>query len=160
MEMFRLSIVTPEKVFFEADIRSLIVPGTEGYLGVLSNHAPLITALQPGKIEFRDIDDQQHFLAVTSGFLEVSGNVATLLADAVEETEEIDLKRAEAAIEPGRCSKRRRPVTRISISRAPGHHWNAPGTGLKSTGRRISAIESSERQGSESRMKRSEPSRF
>jgi F-type H+-transporting ATPase subunit epsilon len=97
MEMFRLSIVTPEKVFFEADIRSLIVPGTEGYLGVLSNHAPLITALQPGKIEFRDIDDQQHFLAVTSGFLEVSGNVATLLADAVEETEEIDLKRAEAA---------------------------------------------------------------
>jgi F-type H+-transporting ATPase subunit epsilon len=95
--MFRLSIVTPEKVFFEADIRSLIVPGTEGYLGVLSNHAPLITALHPGKIEFRDIEGKQHFLAVTSGFLEVSGNVATLLADAVEETEEIDLKRAEAA---------------------------------------------------------------
>lgn len=97
MSMFRLSIVTPEKIFFEADIRSLIVPGTEGYLGVLSNHAPLITALHPGKIEFRDIDDKQHFLAVTSGFLEVSSNVATLLADAVEETEELDLKRAEAA---------------------------------------------------------------
>jgi len=97
MTMFRLSIVTPEKIFFEADIRSLIVPGTEGYLGVLSNHAPLITALRPGKIEFRDIDDKQHFLAVTSGFLEVSSNVATLLADAVEETEELDVQRAEAA---------------------------------------------------------------
>ena len=97
MTMFRLSIVTPEKVFFEADIRSLIVPGTEGYLGVLSNHAPLITALHAGKIEFSDIDDKPHFLAVTSGFLEVSGNVATLLADAVEETEEIDMQRAEAA---------------------------------------------------------------
>ncbi|MEW5796114.1 MAG: ATP synthase F1 subunit epsilon [Candidatus Zixiibacteriota bacterium] len=95
--MFRLSIVTPEKVFFEADIKSLIIPGTEGYLGVLSNHAPLITALHPGKIEFRDVDDLTHFLAVTSGFLEVSGNVATLLADAVEETAEIDLQRATAA---------------------------------------------------------------
>jgi len=95
--MFRLSIVTPEKVYFEADIKSLVVPGTEGYLGVLSNHAPLITALHPGKIEFHDADDKTHFLAVTSGFLEVSRNVATLLADAVEETEEIDLERAQAA---------------------------------------------------------------
>jgi F-type H+-transporting ATPase subunit epsilon len=97
MEMFRLSIVTPEKVYYEADIKSLIVPGSEGYLGVLSNHAPLITALRPGKIEFRDIDDKTNYLAVTQGFLEVSGNVATLLADAVEETEEIDLERARAA---------------------------------------------------------------
>ena len=92
--MFRLSIVTPEKVFFEADIQSLIVPGTEGYLGVLSNHAPLITALEPGKIEYRDAAGQTRYLAVTAGFLEVSSNVATLLADAVEETEEIDLERA------------------------------------------------------------------
>ena len=95
--MFRLSIVTPEKVFFDADIQSLIVPGIEGYLGVLSNHAPLITALEPGKIEFRDANGQTNYLAVTSGFLEVSGNVATLLADAVEETEEIDLARAEVS---------------------------------------------------------------
>jgi F-type H+-transporting ATPase subunit epsilon len=95
--MFRLSIVTPEKVYFEADVKSLIVPGTEGYLGVLSNHAPLITALHPGKIEYRDADDKVRYLAVTSGFLEVSDNRATLLADAVEETSEIDLERAEAA---------------------------------------------------------------
>lgn len=95
--MFRLSIVTPERVFFEAEVKSLIVPGTEGYLGVLSNHAALITALQPGKIEFRDAEDKICYLAVTAGFLEVSDNVATLLADAVEETDEIDLERAEAA---------------------------------------------------------------
>ncbi len=95
--MFRLSIVTPEKVFYEADIESLIVPGTEGYLGVLSNHAPLITALEPGKIEFRDADGQTRQMAVTAGFLEVSSNVATLLADAVEETGDIDLERARVA---------------------------------------------------------------
>ncbi|MBU0983017.1 MAG: ATP synthase F1 subunit epsilon [candidate division Zixibacteria bacterium] len=95
--MFRLSIVTPEKIFFEADVKSLVVPGTEGYLGVLSNHAPLITALNPGKIEFRDAEDQVRLLAVSGGFLEVSGNVATLLADAAEETDSIDIDRARAA---------------------------------------------------------------
>jgi F-type H+-transporting ATPase subunit epsilon len=95
--VFKLSIVTPEKTFLEAEVQSLIVPGTEGYLGVLSNHAPLITALHPGKIEFKDASGKTGYLAVTSGFLEVSHNVATLLADAVEETEEIDLERAIAA---------------------------------------------------------------
>jgi len=95
--MFRLSIVTPEKVYLEADVKSLVVPGTEGYLGVLSGHAPLITALHPGKIEYRDANDKLCYLAVTGGFLEVSGNRATLLADAVEETSEIDLERAVSA---------------------------------------------------------------
>jgi len=95
--MFRLSIVTPEETYFDDDVASLTVPGSEGYLGVLSNHAPLITALKPGKIEYKDADNHSRFLAVSGGFLEVSGNVATLLADAVEETEEIDIKRAKAA---------------------------------------------------------------
>ena len=92
--MYRLSIVTPEKVFFEADIASLIVPGTEGYLGVLSNHAPLITALKPGEITYKDAENRANYLAVSGGFLEVSGNVATLLADAVEEEAKIDIERA------------------------------------------------------------------
>jgi len=97
--MFVLSIVTPEKVYYEADIKSLVVPGTEGYLGVLSNHAPLITALQPGKIEFRDADDNVELMAVSGGFLEVSNNRATLLAEAVERADDIDIDRAQAALD-------------------------------------------------------------
>ena len=95
--MFRLSIVTPEKTFYETDIESLVVPGTEGYLGVLSNHAPLITALKPGRIEFRDAEDKVKLAAVSGGFLEVSNNVATLLADAAEFGDEIDIERAQMA---------------------------------------------------------------
>lgn len=95
--MFTLSIVTPEKVVFERQIKSLIVPGTEGYLGILSNHAPLITALIPGKIEFADDNDEVQVLAVSGGFLEVSANRATLLADAVEPADDIDIERAQAA---------------------------------------------------------------
>ncbi|HWR82207.1 MAG TPA: ATP synthase F1 subunit epsilon [Candidatus Deferrimicrobium sp.] len=97
--MFLLSIVTPEKVFCETDVKSLVVPGTEGYLGILSHHAPLITALKSGKIEFRDTSDRLHILAVSGGFLEVSDNRATLLADAVEDADEIDIERARTAYE-------------------------------------------------------------
>ncbi|MEE8576508.1 MAG: ATP synthase F1 subunit epsilon, partial [candidate division Zixibacteria bacterium] len=96
--MFNLSIVTPERVYFEGEIASLVVPGTEGYLGVLSNHAPLITALKDGRIEYRDSDSQTHLLAVSGGFLEVSNNKATLLADNIEAATEIDLPRAEASL--------------------------------------------------------------
>ncbi len=92
--MFTLSIVTPEKVHYEGEVKSLTVPGTEGYLGILSNHAPLISALKPGKIEFRDANDTVQILAVSGGFVEVSQNVATILADAVEAADDIDIERA------------------------------------------------------------------
>ena len=95
--MFRLSIVTPEKTFYEADIKSLVAPGTEGYLGILSNHAPLITALTPGRIEFRDAADRIKITAISGGFLEVSNNIATLLADAAEFGDDIDIERAQMA---------------------------------------------------------------
>ncbi|MFZ5981649.1 MAG: ATP synthase F1 subunit epsilon, partial [Candidatus Zixiibacteriota bacterium] len=97
--MFHLSIVTPEKSFYEGQIKSLIVPGTEGYLGVLSQHAPLITALIPGKIEFRDENDEVNIMAVSGGFLEVSNNIATILADTVERADDIDIDRAKASYE-------------------------------------------------------------
>src|SRR5512140_1427881 len=97
--MFRLSIVTPEQVEYDGEVRSLVVPGTDGYLGILSHHAPLITALQPGKIEFRDGTDSVQILAVSSGFFEFSNNPATILADAVEAADQIDIDRARAAYE-------------------------------------------------------------
>jgi F-type H+-transporting ATPase subunit epsilon len=95
--MFRLSIVTPEKVFYDGEVASLVVHGSEGYLGVLSNHAPLITALQPGRLEFRDKDNKVEVMAATNGFLEVSNNVATILCDAVERSSDIDIQRAQEA---------------------------------------------------------------
>lgn len=97
MTLFRLSIVTPEKVWLDSEVVSLTVPGQEGYLGVLANHAPLITALQPGAIEYRDSEDELNVLAVSGGFLEVSRNTATILADTVEKANDIDVERAREA---------------------------------------------------------------
>jgi len=95
--MFKLYIVSPARVLYESDVVSLIVPGSEGYLGVLSHHAPLITALQPGKVTIRESETKEKTAAVSGGFLEVSENQATILADSVEFIEEIDLDRARSA---------------------------------------------------------------
>jgi F-type H+-transporting ATPase subunit epsilon len=95
--MFKLSIVSPERVLYEREVNGIIVPGTDGYLGVLSHHAPLITSLKPGKITITESENKQLAAAVSGGFLEVSDNIATILADSVELLEEIDVERARSA---------------------------------------------------------------
>lgn len=100
--MFNLSIVTPEKIFYEGEISSLIAPGIEGYLGVLSNHAPLITAIVPGKLTIKDKAGTEIEMSVAHGFLEVSQNHATVLTDSAEKLSEIDISRAKSAYERAR----------------------------------------------------------
>lgn len=100
--MYNLSIVTPEKIFYENEVVSLIAPGIEGYLGILTDHAPLITAIISGKVTVKDESDEIIVLSVTNGFLEVSANTATLLVDAVEYASEIDADRAKKAMERAR----------------------------------------------------------
>ncbi len=114
--MFNLSIVTPEKIFYEGEISSLIAPGIEGYLGILSNHAPLITAIVPGKVTLTDKNQTEIEMAVAHGFLEVSHNHATLLTDSAETLSEIDISRAKNAYE--RAISRLKEAGDIDIMRA------------------------------------------
>jgi F-type H+-transporting ATPase subunit epsilon len=97
---FTFRLVTPQRLLLEAEVTSLQVPGSEGYLGVLAHHAPLITALRPGRLDVRDAKGSMRSYAVGGGFLEVSSNRATVLADTAERKDEIDVPRAEA------CAKR------------------------------------------------------
>jgi F-type H+-transporting ATPase subunit epsilon len=93
--MFKLSIVSPERTLYEDNVESLIVPGGDGYLGILSHHAPLISTLKVGEITFRDTDKKEIVMATSGGFIEVSDNVASILVDTAEFLDEIDLGRAE-----------------------------------------------------------------
>jgi len=82
---FRLEILTPAKKVFEGQITSLVAPGALGYLGVLANHAPLVTTLSPGKVITWDPQGRSTTLRSTGeGILEVRHNTATLLADEIE----------------------------------------------------------------------------
>lgn len=95
---FAFRLVTPQRLLLESEIVSLQAPGSEGYLGVLAHHAALITALRPGRLDVRTADGRVLTYAVSGGFLEVSGNRASVLADAAERAGEIDRPRAEAAL--------------------------------------------------------------
>ncbi len=96
MATFRLEIVTVERVVFSDDVNTVVAWGVEGQLGILPHHAPLMTMLQPGDLLIRK-DDEEQYLAVSGGFLEVRPDKAIILADACERAEEIDIARAEAA---------------------------------------------------------------
>lgn len=100
--MFRLAVVTPERIIYEEDVTSIIAPGEVGYLGIMSNHAPIITSLRPGKLTVKDGSGNEIKLAVSGGFLENSGNVCTVLADSAEFAGEIDLERAKDSLERAR----------------------------------------------------------
>jgi F-type H+-transporting ATPase subunit epsilon len=115
--MYLLTIVTPEKVFYEDEVTSLIAPGSEGYLGVLTNHAPLITGLVPGKLTVKDGSNQEVNFAVSAGFMEVFKNQVTILADSVEFVKDIDVERAKRALERAR-QRLRSKEKEIDIPRA------------------------------------------
>lgn len=83
---FSLQILTPKRRVFSGEVTSLVAPGELGYLGILSNHAPLVTALVPGKVTFRDPSGATQVLqSLGEGLLEVQKNQAVLLLDDVRE---------------------------------------------------------------------------
>lgn len=93
---FRLEIVTPDKKFFEDDVEMIIVRGTEGDIGILKNHVPLVTVLGIGKIKVQ-IDGEMREASIASGYIEVEKEKTTIITDAAEWAQDIDVKRAEAA---------------------------------------------------------------
>ena len=84
MAEFTFRLVTPQRIVFEGPVLSIQAPGSEGYLGVLAHHAPLITTLKDGKLEKRDPSGRVTAYHVGGGFLEVSNNRASVLADSAE----------------------------------------------------------------------------
>ncbi len=81
---FQLNILTPEKTVYAGSAASLTAPGEAGYLGVLADHAPLVTTLLPGKIFFKDQAGKQTILeSEGKGFLEVFKNEVTVILLAI-----------------------------------------------------------------------------
>ncbi|MFC1969998.1 F0F1 ATP synthase subunit epsilon [Chloroflexota bacterium] len=96
MATFRLEVVTAERMVFADDVSEVVAWGVEGQLGILPHHAPLMTMLQPGDLVIKR-DNEEEYLALSGGFLEVRPDKVIVLADACERAEEIDIARAEAA---------------------------------------------------------------
>ena len=100
---FKVVIVTPDKTAYEGDAISATIPGLAGYIGVWANHAPLVGAVAPGLVELKiDEAGSEKYFSVGTGFVEISDNVVNLMTDTCEVGEEIDVVRAEDALERAR----------------------------------------------------------
>ncbi len=96
MATFKLEIVTAERMIFSGDVSEIVAWGTEGQMGILPHHVPLMTILRPGDLLIKKGEEEQ-YMAISGGFLEVGLDKVVILADACERAGEIDIERAEAA---------------------------------------------------------------
>lgn len=97
----RLEIVTPKGRVFSDDVDIVVVPGSEGELGVLASHVPLVTPLKPGELRITK-NGVEHSFAVGSGFLEVTHHSVTVLSDLAVDEDEIDETAVARAMEEAR----------------------------------------------------------
>lgn len=115
MAGFMLEIVTPDRKFFEEEVDMVIVRGLEGDLGILRGHSPLVTPLDIGRIKIKK-EGNTRIAAVAGGYIEVGKEKTTIITDAAEWPEEIDLERAEEAKQ--RAEDRLKRRDNIDVARA------------------------------------------
>ena len=112
----QLQIVSADRLLVNEQVDEVEIPGSEGYLGVLPGHTPLLATLQVGELWYRQ-GQEKHYLAIAFGFVEVQPDGVTILAQVAEPAQEIDPARAEAARKRAeeRLSK---PTTDMDFERA------------------------------------------
>jgi F-type H+-transporting ATPase subunit epsilon len=112
----QLQIVSADRLLVNEQVDEVEIPGSEGYLGVLPGHTPLLATLQVGELWYRQ-GQEKHYLAIAFGFVEVQPDGVTILAQIAEPAQEIDPARAEAAKKRAeeRLSK---PTTDMDFERA------------------------------------------
>jgi|ERR1700678_1748372 F-type H+-transporting ATPase subunit epsilon len=97
-DTFEIEIATPERLLArEKAVRSQI-PAKDGYIGVLPDHAPLLSELGIGALTFTTPEDHRFSIAIAGGFLEIKDNVVRVLSDTAEKGQEIDVTKAEQAL--------------------------------------------------------------
>lgn len=99
MKTVPVEIVTPERKVFGDDVQMVIARGGDGDLGILPGHTPLVTTLKVSAVRIKMKDGSEQQVAVSGGFMEVKPEKITILAEAAELPEEIDIDRAERARE-------------------------------------------------------------
>ena len=96
MEGLRLDIVTPDKVVLNAEVDYVGACGVDGQFGLMPQHAPLLSALKVGDLYYRQ-GNEIHWVFVSGGFVQISDNKVTVLAESAELASDIDVERAQEA---------------------------------------------------------------
>lgn len=101
---YPVDLVTPEGFAFQGDAQMLVAPGAAGQLGVLANHAPLVSVLTPGEVRITDEAGELHRFAVDDGFLQVRRNHALVLVGEAVAAEGIDVTEANRRLDAARSA--------------------------------------------------------
>ena len=100
-EGVKLEIVSPERLLLSETVKSVTVPGTDGYFTVMGDHSPLMTTLKPGFVTVTDNSNVAHVYYVRGGFADVSPDGLTLLAEEADDIAQFDRNKIEALIAAG-----------------------------------------------------------
>src|SRR3977135_2966053 len=103
MATLKLEIVTPEIKAYSEDVNFVVLPGSEGELGVYPKHVPLMTTLKPGELRVLK-DGRETALAVGEGFVEITADTCSVLTDRALKWAQIDEAAAEAAVERAKAA--------------------------------------------------------
>lgn len=115
MSQFLLEIITPERNFFSGEVDRVIARSISGDIAILANHIPIVTPLEVSILKIKSGNEEMR-AAISSGYMEVSNDKTTLIVDAAEWPDEIDLQRAEAARK--RAEERLRSGADTDVARA------------------------------------------
>jgi F-type H+-transporting ATPase subunit epsilon len=91
-----LRVITPDRIAFDREVSSVVIPAVDGWIGILPRHAPMVAALDTGLLKFKD-GDKQGVIFVSGGFAEVRANTVRVVTEAGEHPTEIDEARAREA---------------------------------------------------------------
>ncbi|MGC8758468.1 MAG: F0F1 ATP synthase subunit epsilon [Bryobacteraceae bacterium] len=115
--LLRLEVATPERLLLRENVRQAQVPAANGYLGILPDHAPLLSELGVGVLIYELENGQKKWMSIIGGYVEVGPDRIRVLANRAENADEIDVARAQAALK--RANERiMNPTPDVDIARA------------------------------------------
>jgi F-type H+-transporting ATPase subunit epsilon len=103
----RVDVITPEGPVFEGEAEIVVVPGAAGQLGIMANHAPLVSSLKPGELHVTDMQGQRHEFATDGGFVEVRRNETLVLVGEAVPRADIDAAEARKRLEQAQADLER-----------------------------------------------------
>ena len=115
-ETFLLEVATPERLVIREQVTEAQIPASEGYLGILPQHAPLLSEMGSGDLTYQ-IGGEKHTVAVAGGWVEVLPEQTRVLANVAEKANEIDVKRAEIALKKAE-ERLKNPPADLDVARA------------------------------------------
>lgn len=113
---FQLEIATPERLLVREQVSEAQIPALNGYIGVLPEHAPLISKLGTGELSY-SVGDRRNSIVVSGGYVEVLPENVRVLADRADKADEIDMARAKKALERAR-TRLATPEANMDVGRA------------------------------------------